>query len=736
MEINKIIPIHFDEWQKTQYIRDALTQWDRNMQLEISGLDISDETVEVHFSLEEISGGAKRNLGTVENGVISVKVPAFILEGPEYVHGDSYCAWAWVYVSDKESSETIRKIYFTIEARPKPEEYETPEELSFLQQLENEIKKKVNSSGHEPNKYLGTDESGNVVTKDQEEFRLEVAGEEKLGGVKPVTKSDSMTQEVGVDKQGKLYTEPSSIDEETLLKLAIKQTTEKAAFHNIQNSAAYRVLDFGMEGKTEQESSPGNQLFDISKFKSGLYVTNNGDGSITLTRYAVEGSNYISEVLPTVVAGQTIVFSATNPGSFIYFGGVVKKFGSSFEVTQEMLDSNLFGFYGISDVTTADNPLTISDIMINEGTTALPYEPYTNGPTPNPDYPQEIVNAGVYNEETGRYEHKCCVGNKNIMSPFIYDGGLNYDNGSFNAATTTPTRKTTDFIYFDITKTYYLSIGARSIAIFGYDVNKEFVARTPSTVSSSKLFTKDNLSVALQDGKTRDDIVYIRCMVYLVDGYYDEQIQLELGSTGTPCTPHASQQFTLTSDRPLTMWDKLVKVDGVWGWSVNSIKNTITDISKYNVYGGILGTDRCRFFVEGIDNFNEGEIMSDIAFPSNSGTSETSHISIHPSSTNRLAILCPLTYIDYVEGDSDGTVVQKFKDKALSKEFTILYQTAEEQAFIPLPAEEQTLLHNLETYYGVTNVYNEQGCPMRFKYCADQELHWNQKLLQIQQAII
>ena len=68
--------------------------------------------------------------------------------------------------------------------------------------------------------------------------------------------------------------------------------------------------------------------------------------------------------------------------------------------------------------------------------------------------------------------------------------------------------------------------------------------------------------------------------------------------------------------------------------------------------------------------------------------------------------------------------------------FKVIYQTAKEQAFIPLPDEEQELLRNLETYYGVTNVYNEQGCPMWIKYVADQELHWNQKLLQIQQAII
>lgn len=41
------------------------------------------------------------------------------------------------------------------------------------------------------------------------DYTLPVATSEKLGGVKPVAKTNSMTQEVGVDSEGKLYTEPT-----------------------------------------------------------------------------------------------------------------------------------------------------------------------------------------------------------------------------------------------------------------------------------------------------------------------------------------------------------------------------------------------------------------------------------------------------------------------------------------------------------------------------------------------
>lgn len=41
-------------------------------------------------------------------------------------------------------------------------------------------------------------------------YSLPVANSTTLGGVKPVTKTDAMTQEVGVDTTGKLFTTPSS----------------------------------------------------------------------------------------------------------------------------------------------------------------------------------------------------------------------------------------------------------------------------------------------------------------------------------------------------------------------------------------------------------------------------------------------------------------------------------------------------------------------------------------------
>lgn len=163
--INNITRIDFPKSYETASAC-GFNQWDQGQKLEISGLDISNEIVEVHFSLDEYNGKAKRRLGTVVDGVIHVDIPVFVLEGPEYCGGETYNAYAWIYVSDDESAETKRKIELEIVARSKPEDYVTPEELSFLQQLEAYIGRKVDKSGHAPNMFLGTDEEGNVVAKE------------------------------------------------------------------------------------------------------------------------------------------------------------------------------------------------------------------------------------------------------------------------------------------------------------------------------------------------------------------------------------------------------------------------------------------------------------------------------------------------------------------------------------------------------------------------------------------
>lgn len=173
--MGNITQVHFKDGQECCYNITGLEQWDKGQKLEISGLDNVEEYVEVHFSLQQYCGTAKRMLGKMVDGILHTNIPAFIMEGPEFVCAGArtYSAYAWIYVSDEESAETIRKMEFVIKARPKPSEYVTPEDLGFLEQLEAEMKKKLDKSGHAPNKILATDAEGNVIAKDEKEIEVD-----------------------------------------------------------------------------------------------------------------------------------------------------------------------------------------------------------------------------------------------------------------------------------------------------------------------------------------------------------------------------------------------------------------------------------------------------------------------------------------------------------------------------------------------------------------------------------
>lgn len=140
--MNKLIPVNFctDEYSTT--LSDGVVQWDIGTKLKISGLNVSADIVEVHFSLRETNGESKRMLGKVVDGNIIVDIPKLITEAPEQ-RKSNYDAYAFVYLMNEYSAWTERKIAMVVKSKPRPTDYVSPSELSFLEQLEVAVMNKV-----------------------------------------------------------------------------------------------------------------------------------------------------------------------------------------------------------------------------------------------------------------------------------------------------------------------------------------------------------------------------------------------------------------------------------------------------------------------------------------------------------------------------------------------------------------------------------------------------------------
>ena len=109
----------------------GLWQWDYGQRLRIEGLKLP-TAVEIHFALTEQSGDAIPRVGTTKDGVTEVVIPDSLLENQ--AAGATYEIYAWIYLADKTSGETIKRISMQVKRRAKPEGHDTPEDAELFRE--------------------------------------------------------------------------------------------------------------------------------------------------------------------------------------------------------------------------------------------------------------------------------------------------------------------------------------------------------------------------------------------------------------------------------------------------------------------------------------------------------------------------------------------------------------------------------------------------------------------------
>lgn len=155
------------------------------------------------------------------------------------------------------------------------------------------------------------------------------------------------------------------------------------------------------------------------------------------------------------------------------------------------------------------------------------------------------------------------------------------------------------------------------------------------------------------------------------------------------------QTIALTSDRPITKWDRLVEQGGQIGWLYNSVNETIDGkTGKWSIQPA------SKIFYR-----------TDITFPivvpfciellgydySMGGYKKDTGITI-----NNLGILC-ITLPEEVELTLDA-----YKQYLADNPLHVLYKGDSEE-FVPLPEEEQNAIRALKTYYPTTVITVDGG---------------------------
>ena len=467
---------------------------------------------------------------------------------------------------------------------------------------------------------------------------------------------------------------------------------EGAGMLVLPNSLDAPLERLELGGKTEQVQTTGAQLL---KPKDGSYTvfgvsvdiangeiklsgtaTSSGGQTIRLSEpFLLKAGTYSSEVDGKI----DFILSKNSDNSYLVNLAV-----KNFNVNE---DTEVYVGLNVMAQNTYNNKY---HIMLNSGNIALPYEPYTGGkPSPSSEYPQEIKSVGKWNDEKQKYEVDVKVTGKNRFDREKAKDVSNWISIEGDGYLKFPIRaKKGSMITFSYTekltegKKFYLGITKKEtgsvIAWLYHDTNL--------SVSNSKY------TIAAEE-----DYVYLMCTRSSIRSFLDtiQTLQVEISPAQTDYQPYKEQTLTLTSDRPITKWDRLVEQGGQIGWLYNSVNETID---------GKTG----KWSIQPASKiFYRTDITFPIAVPfcsellgydySSVGYKKDTGITI-----NILGILC-ITLPEDVELTLDA-----YKQYLADNPLHVLYKDDSEE-FVPLPQSEQDAVRNLKTYYPTTVITVDGG---------------------------
>ena len=501
-----------------------------------------------------------------------------------------------------------------------------------------------------------------------------------------------------------------SMTRRRLLDDTYKQT---AVGNPIQVRSVARMRpEITMQGRTEQEKTTGKNLFDINTDKQMGYAIGEVGGAFSLnTTNVTDFASWIKDC--SNLAGQQIAIRADSEAKIRF---IVLFINSSNIILEKYNDTSpgLFGFYTTTVpqdaeklcISILDNDAYNSDLLkiqVEKGSVFTSHEPYTGGaPSPSPDYPQEIVSAGAWDEENEKYGYEIKIAGKNIL-----DFSKTQDITNWVASVIQPGYS--DFpVYVGVGKAVTISIPEKLNT--GIILYVGVVLRKQGAIAQWMYHRNDENSIRRVITVTAvEDYIWIRCITQAISTTFQEnfgQLMIEYGTEATAYEPYKSQDITLTSDRPLTEWDRLERRDGVWGWVYES-KEIVLDGSE----NWKISANSFWVRIQGIDNggttvgkgysthyFYSSNVADDLSIWIGRGGYSDS-LWIHDSRFSNAEELSEWLAYKHDSGDS-----------------VLILAHSPEETFTPLQDTEQAALNALHSNYPTTVLSNEYRCDMSMIY--------------------
>ena len=342
------------------------------------------------------------------------------------------------------------------------------------------------------------------------------------------------------------------------------------------------------------------------------------------------------------------------------------------------------------------------------------------GENPAPDNPQEIKSAGGFDKATGKYEIDIILNGSNLWKEDSMIRGHITANGEIVYKEDGSSCIWTVMVPRD--GKYAVRIEKESVGglyftrIFNDKTSEPYVRLNPGQKGVLTLKKGENKIQASSTSALRP--------------IGNEKVMLSYGDQEPPTyEPYQEPQtLTLTSDRPITKWDKLVEQGGEYGWLYGSKIYVVTGNEVFESRDGYnIESYTNRFFILN-DLLKKNDALKPLAYMKclrNVQYVYSPNIFEEGFETNinQFHIKLSNDRVGILASDDHAVRTAKFSGymKKIHKNgnpIEILYATTD-TVFLPLSQEEQTQLRNLHSYNDTTHITVDSGevpCGIKLTY--------------------
>ena len=438
-------------------------------------------------------------------------------------------------------------------------------------------------------------------------------------------------------------------------------------------------------GKTEQVQTGGKNLVNANVYEQGYLTSVNAGDKVSLTQMQ---KSFTTNMEVSSMQGKNVSVSVRTKGK------TGKKYVFADEtdtIITGVFDTGNNNYSEFKNITIPKNAKKLffsvtydaqenTELQVELGTTVTTYEPYTGGkPSPSPEYQQEIKSVGKWNEEKQKYEVSVKVTGKNLLN-LQKESDV---NGLYRGWKCGDGEKIT------------LSIKDKNN---NADISGCFlgVSQNGDSASGGVLWLVDSGIIKVKEATSTHPYVTIYSTTETTIKKLTErfEIQCERGTVATDYAPYAEQTLTLTSDRPITKWDRLVEQGGQIGWLYGSVIATIDETASISLYT----PNGFYVYVKNIDK-KEKTGYCDKLYAKKMSNGEP-FVLFGNANNNGLYTLNTQEFY--------GKTVSEIKEKLKEYPLNIIGKS-ETTEFVPLPQSEQNAIRALKTYYPTTVITADGG---------------------------